>query len=534
MSPPTDEAARETGDEGYRRVFAVPEFRAVFAAHALSLLGVVVSEIALTVLVYDLTGSPLLSALAFALGLLPYLVGGTLFAGIADRFAPRRVLVVCDLLCAGCAALMALPVTPVAGLLALRCLIAAVAPVFNGTRMATLTDVLGDGDLFVLGRSLLRMVSQSAVLVGFGLGGVLLTAVSPRGALAITVATFAASALLLRFGTRRRPAGARASGGGASGEGGCGGGAPGGDASGEGASGGGASGEGASGGGAPGPGVPQPALVRYSLAGARDVLAHRRVRALLLLLWAPPMFAVAPEALAAPYAEQIGAGTAGVGLLMCAMPIGTVAGEVYAGSALTSAARARIVLPLATTTLLPLLAYGCTPGLAWALPALVLAGAGSAYTLGLDRWFVDAVPPELRGRAMTVHTAGLMTLQGVGMALAGLAAEFFAVSTVVAGAGVLGTVCCLLLAREVRATAGWTASVPPSPSPSPPPLPPLPLSSPLPPSSSGELAPSGQPGAPGASPASGPSASPSTPSCSPGAGGGSNVETGADRYVTGD
>ncbi|MFH8988471.1 MFS transporter [Streptomyces sp. NPDC017940] len=507
MSPPTDEAARETGDEGYRRVFAVPEFRAVFAAHALSLLGVVVSEIALTVLVYDLTGSPLLSALAFALGLLPYLVGGTLFAGVADRFAPRRVLVVCDLLCAGCAALMALPVTPVAGLLALRCLIAAVAPVFNGTRMATLTDVLGDGDLFVLGRSLLRMVSQSAVLVGFGLGGVLLTAVSPRGALAITVATFAASALLLRFGTRRRPAGARASGGGASGEGGC-------------------------GGGAPGPGVPQPALVRYSLAGARDVLAHRRVRALLLLLWAPPMFAVAPEALAAPYAEQIGAGTAGVGLLMCAMPIGTVAGEVYAGSALTSAARARIVLPLATTTLLPLLAYGCTPGLAWALPALVLAGAGSAYTLGLDRWFVDAVPPELRGRAMTVHTAGLMTLQGVGMALAGLAAEFFAVSTVVAGAGVLGTVCCLLLAREVRATAGWTASVPPSPSP--PPLPPLPLSSPLPPSSSGELAPSGQPGAPGASPASGPSASPSTPSCSPGAGGGPNVETGADRYVTGD
>ncbi len=53
------------------------EFRAVFAAHLLSLLGVVVSELALTVLVYDLTGSPLLSALTFALGFLPYLVGGT-------------------------------------------------------------------------------------------------------------------------------------------------------------------------------------------------------------------------------------------------------------------------------------------------------------------------------------------------------------------------------------------------------------------------------------------------------------------------
>ncbi|WP_078621154.1 MFS transporter [Streptomyces aurantiacus] len=404
---------------GYRRVFGVPEFRVVFAAHAMSLLGVVVSEIALTVLVYDLTGSPLLSALAFALGMLPYLVGGTLFAGIADRYPPRRVLVTCDLLCAGCALLMALPATPVAGLLALRCLIAAVSPVFNGTRMATLTDVLGDGDLFVLGRSLLRMVSQSAVLVGFGLGGVLLTVVPPRGALVITVVTFAASALLLRCGTKRRPA--RGPGPGRA------------NGTGEG------SGEGA-------------ALMRYSLAGAREVLGNRRVRALLLLLWAPPMFAVAPEALAAPYAEQIGAGTAGVGLLMCAMPVGTITGEVYAGSALTAAARARIALPLAATTLLPLVAYAFTPGLAWALPALLLAGAGSAYTLGLDRWFVDSVPPELRGRAMTVHTAGLMTLQGVGMALAGLAAEFFAVSTVVAAAGVLGTVCCLVLAREVGAT----------------------------------------------------------------------------------
>lgn len=433
-SPPESGPPTATSQErdGYRRVFAVAEFRAVFVAHAMSLLGVVVSEIALTVLVYDLTGSPLLSALAFALGMLPYLVGGTLFAGVADRYPPRRVLVVCDLVCAGCAALMALPATPVAGLLALRCLIAAVSPVFNGTRMATLTDVLGDGDLFVLGRSLLRMVSQSAVLVGFGLGGVLLTVVSPRGALVITLVTFLTSALLLRVGTKRRPArgGGRGSGDRGSGSGGSGGG----DA----------------------------ALMRYSLAGAREVLAHRRMRALLLLLWAPPMFVVAPEALAAPYAEQIGVGTAGVGLLMCAMPVGTIAGEVYAGSALTAAARSRIVLPLAATTLLPLLAYAFVPGLAWALPALVLAGLGSAYTLGLDRWFVDAVPPELRGRAMTVHTAGLMTLQGVGMALAGLAAEFFAVSTVVAGAGVLGTGCCLLLAREVRRSGRQEANALPN------------------------------------------------------------------------
>lgn len=156
---------------GYARVFAVREFRAVFAAHLLSLLGVVVAEIALSVLVYDLTGSPLLSALAFALGFLPYVVGGTLLAGIADRFPARRVLVLCDLVCAACVLPMTLPGAHIAVLLALRCALAVVSPVFAGTRMATLADILGDGDLFVLGRSLLRIVSQGALLAGYGVGG---------------------------------------------------------------------------------------------------------------------------------------------------------------------------------------------------------------------------------------------------------------------------------------------------------------------------------------------------------------------------
>lgn len=394
---------------GYRAVFGVREFRAVFAAHLLSLLGVVISELALTVLVYDLTGSPLLSALTFALGFLPYLVGGTLFAGVADRYPARRVLVTCDLICAGCVAVMVLPGTPVAGLLALRCLVAAVSPVFTGTRMAALTDILGDGDLFVLGRSLLRIVSQSAVLVGFGVGGLLLAVVSPRGAITITVGTFLCSAALLRLGTRDRPARTGGDGGGA--------------------------------------------LLKQSLAGARTVLADRRIRALMLLFWVPAVFVVAPEALAAPYADAIGAGPAALGLMMCAMAVGHIGAELYAGSALSPRTRSRIVLPVAAAGLLPLVVYAVRPGLVLTVVALVLAGAGAAYIIGLDQWFVDAVPPELRGRAMTLLTAGLMTGQGVGMALAGLAAEFLPVHQVVAASGALGTACTVLLIVEVRRTA---------------------------------------------------------------------------------
>lgn len=388
---------------GYRAVFRVREFRPVFAAHLLSVLGVVVAEIALTVLVYRATGSPLLSALTFALGFLPYALGGTLLAGTADRRPARPVLVACDLVCAACAAAMALPGTPVALLLVLRCAMAFVAPLFQGARSASLADILGTGDTFVLGRSLLRMVAQSAQLVGFGLGGLLLTVLAPRGAIALTAAGFLGSALLLRLGTRSRPA--------------------------------------------------RPGPRRSPAAGLRAVLGNRRIRALTLLFWLAPAFLVVPEALLAPYAAGLGAGTGVLGLLMCALPVGTVAGELWAGSALTARTRSRITVPLVAVGLLPLLLYALRPGATLAFTALLLAGLAQAHTLGLDQWYVDAVPEELRGRAMTVLSTGLMTLQGVGMALAGLAAEFLPVHVVVAGSGVVGTAAVLLLLAELRAGA---------------------------------------------------------------------------------
>ncbi|MGJ0152737.1 MFS transporter [Streptomyces sp. CH8.1] len=393
-------ATAEAGSAAYRTVFRTPEFPAVFAAHLMSVLGLVVAEISLSVLVYRLTGSPLMSALTFALGFLPYALGGTLLAGIADRLPARRVLVTCDLVCAACAAAMVLPATPVAALLVLRCAMAFVAPLFQGTRNASLPDILGSGEAYVLGRSLLRLVAQSAQLIGFGLGGLLLTVLAPRGAIALTAAGFLGSALLLRLGTRARPA--------------------------------------------------RTAVRTSPLAGMRAVLGRRRLRALTLLFWLPPVFLVVPEALLAAYADGIGAGTAVLGLMMCAMPVGTIAGELWAGSALSARTRSRIVAPLAAAGLLPFLLYAGRPGVPLVLLALLLAGLAHAHTLGLDQWYVEAVPDELRGRAMTLLSTGLMTLQGVGMALAGVAAEFVPVHLVVTGSGVLGTAVVLALLAELR------------------------------------------------------------------------------------
>ncbi|WP_443077235.1 MFS transporter [Streptomyces sp. NBC_01689] len=394
---PARPVAAQSG--GYRAVFAVREFRAVFAAHVLSLQGTVVAQIALAVLVFRLTASPLLSALTFALGFVPYAISGTLLAGIADRFPPRRILVVCDLLCAACAVGMVLPGTPIAVLLVLRGLMATVGPVFSGTRAASLADIL-PGDSFVLGRSLIRIVAQGAQVVGFGVGGLLLIVVSPRGALLLTAAAFLGSALLLRLGTRRRPArGDRG---------------------------------------------------RADGGGTGRLLADRRVRSLLLLGWVPPFFAVVPEALAAPYADAAGAGTTGLGLFMAAMPVGMILGESLAGGRLSPAGRGRIAVPLAACTLLPYVVFLLRPSLPWSLAAMFVAGLTCAYTLGVDQWFVDAVPEELRGRAMTVQSAGLMTIQGAGMVAAGAAAEFLPVHLVNGWTGVLGTLCVLVVLRPVR------------------------------------------------------------------------------------
>ncbi|GGJ35894.1 hypothetical protein [Streptomyces brasiliensis] len=104
-------------------------------------------------------------------------------------------------------------------------------------------------------------------------------------------------------------------------------------------------------------------------------------------------------------------------------------------------------------TLLPYVGYAMRPGLVVSLLLLPVSGAGVAYTLGLDQWFVRAVPDELRGRAMTVLTAGLMTTQGAGMALAGVAAEVVGTRAAVAGAGVLGTACCC--ASAAPASRSW-------------------------------------------------------------------------------
>jgi predicted MFS family arabinose efflux permease len=135
------------------------------------------------------------------------------------------------------------------------------------------------------------------------------------------------------------------------------------------------------------------------------------------------------------------------------MPVGAITSEALVGSLLGPHARTRLTLPVGVAAMLPALGYAAHPSFGWALALQVLTGCGIAYHLGLDQWFFAAVPDELRGRAMTVMTAGLMTSQGLGMAVSGAVAEVVPVHVVAATAGGCGALCSLLVALEVRRTA---------------------------------------------------------------------------------
>ncbi len=75
-----------------------PEFRALWLSYVLSAGGDRLALVALTLLVYDRSKSPLLAAVTFAAGFVPYLFGGLFLSGLADRLPRRSVMVGCDLL----------------------------------------------------------------------------------------------------------------------------------------------------------------------------------------------------------------------------------------------------------------------------------------------------------------------------------------------------------------------------------------------------------------------------------------------------
>ena len=133
-------------------VFAVGEFRALWSSETLSVAGDRLALVALTLLVYDRTRSPLLSAVVYAFGFLPYVIGGLFLADLADRRPRRSVMVACDLVRAALVAVMVLPHLPLWALAALLFAATMFSPVFEAARAAVTPEILQGNATFLAPR----------------------------------------------------------------------------------------------------------------------------------------------------------------------------------------------------------------------------------------------------------------------------------------------------------------------------------------------------------------------------------------------
>jgi MFS family permease len=156
-------------DAGFGSVFAVGEFRALWGSVVLSATGDRLALVALAVLVYERTRSPLLAAVAFAAGYLPWLVGGLFLSRLADRHPRRAVMVGCDAVRAVLVAAMILPGVPLGVLIGLLFVATLFSPPFEAARSSLLPDVLR-GERYALGAAVIQTTYLTAEVAGGAAG----------------------------------------------------------------------------------------------------------------------------------------------------------------------------------------------------------------------------------------------------------------------------------------------------------------------------------------------------------------------------
>ncbi|MFI9624747.1 MFS transporter [Streptomyces sp. NPDC052042] len=361
----------------YRELFRVPQFRPLFALSAVHVAASTVSGPALGILVYSATASPLLAALSMFGSSLAQMIGATLLMSAADRLPPRAAMTGTALAFGAATAVLAVPGLPLPAVFTIILVEGVIAAVGGGVRYGLLNEVL-PRDGYLLGRSVLNMCTGLAQVGGYAVGGLLVAALSARGALLVAAALYPVGAAIARFGLARRPPRA---------------------------------------------------------TGRPSVAATWRVNALLwssgprrrtyLALWVPNGLVVGCESLFVPYAPDH------AGLLFASAALGMLVGDTAVGRFLAPRLREGGNGPgrrWAPTALLLLLAapypvFAARPALPLALALVALASVGFAASLLLQERLMALTPDGVTGQALGLHSSGMLTLQGVAATLAGAVAE---------------------------------------------------------------------------------------------------------------
>nr|WSY54128.1 MFS transporter [Streptomyces sp. NBC_00886] len=383
----------------YRELFRVPEYTPFFFSFAAQNAALTISGLALATLVYRATDSPLLSAVSMFGPQLAQVIGATFFLSAADRLPPRGTLTGIRLAFALCTAVLVLPGLPIGAVFGIVFLQGLIASLGGGVMGGLLNEILPK-DGFVLGRSVFNMASGLMQVTGFATGGALLTLLSPRACLLLSAVLYALGALLVRLGLTARPP--RSSG--------------------------------------------RPSVAATWRTNA--LLWSSRPRRLTYLgLWVPNGLVVGCESLFVSYDS----GSAGV--LFASAALGMFVGDLTLGRFVPPALRPRLDIPLRLLLATPYLFFALRPGMPWAALVACVASVGYGASLVLQERLMSLTPDELAGHTLGLLSAGMLTMQGVGAAIAGTVAQLTSpgtAMTLVAAASAAVTLTLAALARQAR------------------------------------------------------------------------------------
>ncbi|MFF3845723.1 MFS transporter [Streptomyces sp. NPDC002328] len=377
----------------YRRLLRTPEFTPLLLSSAAHTAAQTIAGLALGTLVHRATGSPLLSAVSMFGPSLAQVVGASVLLSGADRLPPRRALAGLSLAFAATTAVLAAPALPIAAVFVVVLAQGLVAALGGGVRWGLLNEITPK-DGYLPARSVFNMMNGLLQITGYATGGVLVTVLSPHRVLLLAAVLHTTAALTARAGlTARAP---RAT------------------------------------------GRPSAAATRRTNA----VLWSSRPRRLLYLgLWLPNGLIVGCEALFVSYDP------AGAGALFACAALGMLAGDLAVGRLLPPALRARLATPLLLLLAAPYAVFALRPPLPVAALAAAVASVGFGASLVQQERLMALTPPELAGHALGLHSAGMLTAQGVSAVLAGTAAQLTSPATAMTTMALASAAVTLTLAR---------------------------------------------------------------------------------------
>jgi hypothetical protein len=239
----------------------------------------------------------------------------------------------------------------------------------SGSMLALVSDILPK-DSYVFGRATVNLAVGGMQVAGYGLGGLLLVALTTSGLFLAAGAAAAVAVIVVFLGIGDHP-----------------------------------------------PRVTGHGMVRRSREVNRALLGSPLLRPVFLAGCVPNGLVVGCESLFVPF------GAHAAGYLLAATSAGMLCGDVLVGRVLPAAARTWLVEPLRFLLAAPYVLFLLRPPLPAALALGFLASAGYAASLPLQERLLAHTAADVRGQVLGLYSTGMMAMQGIAAVAAGLLAQ---------------------------------------------------------------------------------------------------------------